>query len=459
MSFAERNAAWNGRSLRSFHQINSRTSAPRVWKIWVVGSVINYAWGQIGGREQTATEISQGVNLGKKNETSPEAYAVDRAREMCRKKNWEGYREVFHGSDGTSGFYDPTEKPAIDFDQPLPLNLSFYKPLNSASSGLLKKAERGEAFYTRKMNGMMHVIVRDSKDRVQIYSRRMLRCHDDESETGLTWNARFSHIVAAAESFMPANSILLGELVVMKGRKEDFKLVQSYTKSLTQQSIKDQAANGYPSFCIWDIAFWDGKDLVSQAPVRDRYDLIHEIDYSKGKGHIFPLEVLPGVFFKNPDAAVEFAKKEGWEGFVIADPNGIYGDRAYNFKGKPDRPGTFCAKLKPAYESDFVVMWNPDAGYGERSNKGRYAGGIKSVALFQYNSKGEFIFISNLNSGLTEQMKIDLAKPSLYPRVWQVEYTERTYKSAGDDTNALTFARFIRERDDKLPKECIDEEL
>ena len=52
-----------------------------------------------------------------------------------------------------------------------------------------------------------------------------------------------------------------------------------------------------------------------------------------------------------------------------------------------------------------------------------------------------------------------MANPKLYPRVWEIEYTERTYKSQGDDTNALTFARFVRERDDKLPKECIDEEL
>jgi ATP-dependent DNA ligase len=458
MSFNERNAAWNG-SQREFYQVHSRTSAPRVWRVWLTGHVINYQWGQVGGAMQEASEVSQGVNLGKKNEMNPEVYALDRAREMCRKKHWEGYREVFHGNDGTSGFYDAEEPCAIDFDKPMPLNLSFYKPLNSAGSGLLKKAERGEALYTRKMNGMMHAIVCDASGRVQIYSRRMLLCHDDEDPKSVTWNDRFPHIVAAAQRIMPPKSILLGELVVMKGNLEDFKLVQSYTKSLTKQSLADQEANGYPSYCIWDIAFWNGKDLVSQSPVGDRYDLIHELDYSGCCGNIFPLQIMPSSWFKNPENAIEYAKANGWEGFVIVDPTGVYGDRAYNFKGKPDRPGALCAKLKPAYESDFIVMWDPDRGYGERSNKGRYTGGIKSVALFQYNKDGEFVFISNLNSGLTEEMKTNMAKSSLYPRVWQVEYTERTYKSAGDDTNALTFARFIREREDKKPQECIDEDL
>jgi predicted DNA-binding WGR domain protein len=451
MSFIERNEAWNG-SVRVFHQVNSRTTSPRVWAIGVEGNIITYTWGQLGGAMQKASEISQGVNLGKKNEMSPEAYALDRAREMARKKHWEGYREVH--ADGT--MMDPEEPCAIDFDKPLPLNLSFYKPLNSAGSTLLKKADRGEALYTRKFNGMMHAIVRDSRDRVQIYSRRMLRCHDDEQESGPTWNARFSHIVSAAERFLPARSILLGELVVLKNGLEDFKLVQSYTKSLTPQSLEDQAKNGLPSFVVWDIAFWEGKDLVSQAPVQDRYDLIHEIDYAGCDGHIIPLQIMPKGFFKDSEQAVLYAKGAKWEGFVVVDPQGVYGDRAYNFKGKPDRPGAFCAKLKPAYEDDFIAMWDPDKGFGERSNKGRYAGGIKSVALFQYNSAGEFTFISNLNSGLTEQMKIDLAKPSLWPRVWKVEYTERTYISEGDDTNALTFARFIEERTDKSVKECVN---
>jgi ATP-dependent DNA ligase len=433
VSFNDRNAAWNG-AIRPFHQFNSRSGVPRVCAM------------------QVATELSQGVNLGKSNEMAPEVYALDRAREMARKKHWEGYREV----DSSGNRMDPEEVSAIDFTKPLPLNLSFYKPLNSAGSGLLKKAERGEALYTRKMNGMMHAIVCDAEGRVQIYSRRMLLCHDDEQGKDITWNDRFPHIVQAAQTFMPPRSILLGELVVIDKNQEDFKLVQSYTKSLTDRSLKDQAENGYPSFCIWDIAFWDGKDLVYQAPVQDRFDLIHEVDYSKCGNNIFPLQIMPQGYFKNPEVAVDFAKVNGWEGFVIVDPKGIYGDRAYNFKGKPDRPGTFCAKLKPAFEDDFVAMWDPDRGFGERSNKGRYAGGIKSVSLFQYSSSGLFTFISNVNSGLTEEMKTNLAKPNLWPKVWKVEYTERTYVADGDDTNALTFARFIEERTDKKPNECVN---
>ena len=194
MSFDDRNAAWNGQTLREFRQLNSRTTAPRVWSIHVDGPNIIYTWGQLGGAMQTASEISQGVNLGKKNEMNPQVYALDRAREMCRKKHWEGYRE-FDSFGGQP--LDVEEPSAIDFTKPMPMNLSFYKPLNGAGSGLLKKAERGEALYTRKMNGMMHIIVCDAAGRVQIYSRRMLLCHDDEDAKKVTWNDRFPYIVAA----------------------------------------------------------------------------------------------------------------------------------------------------------------------------------------------------------------------------------------------------------------------
>ena len=100
-----------------------------------------------------------------------------------------------------------------------------------------------------------------------------------------------------------------------------------------------------------------------------------------------------------------------------------------------------------------------DAPRVERSDKGRYAGGIKSVALYQYNSKGEMVYISNVSSGMTEEMKRDMARADIWPQVWACEYKDRRYVSKGDDTNALDFASFVRVHEDKKPEECINKEL
>jgi len=461
MGFQERNASWQGDE-RQFIQLASRSSSPRFWAVRTKGDTLSYRWGQVGGAMQEASEKAPVVNSGKKNEVGGPANALALGLRKVELKYREGYREI---SPKSNSFLDAVETPAIDFSKPLPQSLSFYKPLNSAGAGLLKKAEKGDAWYTQKMNGMMHVIVSDDRGDIQIYSRRMLRQHDDESSTNLSWNNRFQSIARAAAAVMPTNSILLGEMVVLDSKGlEDFKAIQSITKSLTDESIMRQvelAAQGkVTTFVIWDIAFWNMEDFVSKQPVRARLDLIHELDFALTGGFIKPVPIYTKDNFRDADDAVAHAKKHGMEGFVLVDPDGVYGDRAFNFKGKPDRPGSYCAKLKPSYEDDFIAIWDPAKGHGEFSTKGRYGGnGIKCVALYQLNSKGDLVYISNLNSGMTEKMKIEMADPKFWPRVWKVEYKERTYMSEGDDTNALTFAAYIGERTDKKYEECINPEL
>lgn len=446
---------WNG-SQRFFRQENGRKHT-RLWTIKVSGPLVITTWGVLDGTMQEAAEKHIGVNIGKSNYVSPDAYALDRASEQIRKKRREGYRE--YASDGSP--IDKVAAAEFDFEN-LPVNLCFYKPDNSMGAGMLKKAAEGKTRYTRKRNGLAYIITRGTHKPI-LYSRRMLRQHDDEIGTKYTWNDRFPHIIAGADSLMMDNSILLGELVMDRDGADDTKYVQSITKSLTPQSIIDQGIGGQPSFYIWDIAYWDGENWLKEKTVGDRHNFIHELEYGGAYTKFFmPIESFGPEIFPTPDKALAHAIAKKWEGFVVIDPDGNYGDKGMNFKGKPDRPGKFCAKLKPSFEDDFLVYWDPERGYGERSTKGRSNQGIASVALYQYNRNCEQVFISNLSSGLTEDMKLNLADPTKFPQVWRVEYDSRTYISHGDETNALTFARLADEepiRTDKKPTECINQEL
>lgn len=461
MNFQLRNTTWTGPK-RTFLQLNSRSSSPRLWAIEVVGNVIHTWWGQQGGAIQHASEVSNGVNHGKSNEVSPERHALELAQEKCRKHEHSGYREI--GENGQP--LDEATSTSIDFDN-LPPSLCFYKPDNTMGAKITKLADAGKVLYSRKRNGLAFVISKGT-GAPKLYSRRMLRQHDDEAGSPWTWDDRFPHIVAAADKAMPPNSILLGELVMDRYGQDDFTHVQSITKSLTPESQQRQAVGGYPSFYIWDVAFWKGVDMVGTATVQDRYKMVHDICLDPlvpggTRPYLLPVQVFTSSSIPNPQAAITIAKNNGWEGFVVVDPNGVYGDKAYNFKGKPDRPGTVCAKLKPEWEADFVVLWDPSKEQGEASTKGRYAAGgkpgIKCVSLWQYNTNGELVFVSNCASGMTEEMKTGMANPSIWPRVWEVAYSGRRYISDGDDTNALDFPRFIREREDKALTECVDGKL
>jgi hypothetical protein len=472
LNFDERNAGWSG-NRREFHQVHSRTGT-RLWSIGVRGNIVHTEWGLLGGKMQEADEKFEGINIGKTNEKSGAVYALERAREMCRKKNWEGYREVFHSAGGTSGYLDPIVDAEIDFDNP-PMSLSFYKPDNSMNAGIEKLARAGGAWYTRKRNGMAKILICDTSGHLHIYSRRMLRQHDDEQNTEYTWDDRFPHIIAAIEPHVPPRSILLGELVVEEGGpdvptdehryarigRERFDLAQSYIKSLTPKAVKDMEDSGlWPFFSCWDIAFWEGQDFVKHMPMAERVVFIDTLEERTGCKHF---EALVRMQFATPEDAVEFAKANGWEGFVVIDPHEMgYGDKAYNFKGKPDRPRKFCAKLKPEFEDDFIAIWDPDKGFGEKSRKESRGSGIKSVGLYQHNKKGDLVFIANVSSGLTDELIEKNSHPRHWPQVWKVWYSGRRYITEGDDTNALDFPRIKTEdylRTDKAPNECSNERL
>jgi hypothetical protein len=447
MTFEDRNLNWNGNT-REFRQINSRSTAPRVWRVTVVNNIITTVWGQLGGAEQVAQEVSEAINKGKSNEKTPEVAALEKAKRMALLKYREGYREYVNGT-----ALDVAES-TIDFDD-LPNNLCFYKPDNSMGVGITKKAEAGNVLYSRKRNGLAFVITRGKRHPL-IYSRRMMRQHDDEVGTSLTWNDRFPQIVEAAAKVMPQNSIMLGELVVDRKGYDDFAAIQSLTKSLTLESLTRQKQDKPASFYIWDIAFWDGQDLVTKSPVMSRYSLIHELEFSDET--LIPVQFFDSSIFPVPQAALTIAKHNKWEGFVVIDPEGVYGDKGYNFKGKPDRPAAFCAKLKPSFEDDFIAIWDPEAGHGERSTKKSNDRGIKSVALYQRDSEGELVYICNVSSGLSKDQIREWSDPKKFPMVWKVEYTERFFKSQGDETNALIFPRFVEVRTDKKVEECILQE-
>jgi hypothetical protein len=463
MNFAERNAEWTGRR-RQFQQLQTRAKKPGYWAIEVSGPTITVWWGRLGSDKiQCAPETVGGVNIGKANEKSPSQYALERAREMTRKKSeYEGYRE-FITTDTGGAFLDPIIEGQIDFDD-LPPTLSFYKPDNTMGSRIEKLARAGMAWYTRKRNGMAKVLCSNTRGELSIYSRRMLRQHDDEIGSDFTWDDRFAHIIGAIQPHIPPKTILLGELVVEENGVERFDIAQSYIKSLTPKAVAEMEQSGlWPFFYCWDVAFWNGVDLVKAVSMRERFLRIGEIAsnvVTKSRVQRKVFEPLHASKFASPEEAVAFAKANGWEGFVVIDPEAQgYGDKAYNFSGKPHRPGTACAKLKPSFEDDFVAIWDPDKGYGERSTKSSRGGGIKSVGLYQYNKAGELVFIANCNSGLTDEFIEANSNPKLYPQVWKVEYKGRRYVSDGDDTNALDFPAFIEARSDKRPNECVNERL
>lgn len=488
---------WIG-ELREFRQVGRVHTL--VWRIKVEGDTETTWHGVLDGKLQSTSHTYSAINVGKANEISARVYALSRAERKVLLKRREGYLEYHNGR--------PTEDPTDSLDplEDLPQSLSFYKPDNSLSATLRKKLRAGEALFGRKRNGMMYVI-RFLEDEVEIYSRRMLRGMHLEDRT---WEERFGHIYEEAlarlmDGDIPPNTLLLGELIMDRRGNDDFTHVQSVTKSKTDEAIAAQEKGGKLSYYVWDVAQWDGDILLTETPISERLDIVQE--YFDDWDWLKPLELWtvndvwdqgieavlaahPNWMFRKQRSEVEFkavfsnredtvghayyldglaqevAKALKWEGWVIVDPAGVFGDRGMNFRGKPDRPGKYSGKLKPEWEDDFILEWDPEEGFGSYGT-GKNQGLVGSFALYQLNKAGEPVYICDVSGGIKDKKTKDyrgltrdeLSNRGIYPLVAEVSYAERTYISAGDKTNALMFPRITRFRDDKDPEECINHKL
>lgn len=482
LHFEHRQAQWAGHK-RTFRQLHGRKDRHQVWEIWVQGDRYFTRHGLLNGKMQETSKRGKLKNEGRANELSPEADALSEARRLCRKKwDFEGYDEFVRDTN--------LDKRSGDISVPhllssLPGSFCLYKPKNNIETDakkLWKKAQEGheDVLYTLKRNGLAVWVVVHADGSVAIYSRRNRPSHKDEGPVELEdgtldysksipYAHRYPHLITAVQGLgLPPNSMMSCELVHPEGdTKHHFAHVQGVEKSLTERSLELQAEGGWLGLYWWDIPFYAGVDLVSTRTPRQRYDLIQQFA-AKKPDFVQAIEIKD---FSSPGEAIAYAKERKLEGWVVVDQHQLYEDKAWNLKGKPDRPSV-VAKLKPWFEDDFVALWDPDNGWGTYG-KGRHEpgktvtlpdgtqvvhGGVGSVGLGQYNSKGELVYVCDCSSGMPYEMQSVLTKKS-FPMVWEVKFVERSYVSEGDKTNALTFPGFVRHRTDKEVQECVNEKL
>lgn len=449
--------------MREFHQ-PARTGKPKVWAISRDGNAVLVEWGRQGGKMQQTTQTFNGVNIGKVNEKEP----IDVAQEWLERQvllhTRKGYRELM---DGELAPVDETFRLGA-----LAENLRFWKPQNSVNAYMTKLMEQRKAWYGRKRDGYMHVLDVDNTSKATLYSSAMALHHKDEDE-GTPWLDRYPEVQGAvarvtAKGVLPCGTILLGELVA-PGGVDDRNYVSSVIKSLTPRALELQREGPrHLEFCIWDVAMWRSEMAVAEYPYSRRLSLLYQIQDAAGAGLTAPEVIfhdegeaamtMPGapgaievLATENGDLsqeeALELAKAKGWEGFVVIDPDFTFGDRAYSFLGKQERPKG-AVKLKPTVEADFIVRWDPDGKIGTWG-RGKKAGGVGAVFCYLWNEeKQEEVYIGKCGGGLTAEDVKRFADASLYPLVWQIEFAHWS------DNGSIQEPRYVRVREDKQPHEC-----
>lgn len=457
--------------MREFRQTNGRTGE-RYWKVWFEAKpgkephIVGSEWGAIVGGGKKVHGATKDIP-GPKGKEGTKAYmngsdnAAFHMDRMIRKKVEEGYVEV--GINGLPLHVDPlvvNEDPNhLDLDAPLPKRLCFSKPRNRITPKTLSELdEAGALIHTRKINGMM-VIAHIRTQSVDLYSRRM---------ENLT--AHFPHLVEALQDY-PKRSIMLFEAFMGKGNsKKDLLSVQSVMRSKWERAIQLQTDSGWMKFYLFRVPFWKGEHLEG---IQTNQELLYNIediftdrflgfDYEalgipSVPRFLYPLQILEN----SVSSAASIAENKGFEGWVSYVRHEKLGDYSYSLHGKPDRPSS-CFKLKTAETDDFAAYWDPDGKKGMVHGSwgtGKNMGRVGTLSLYQWTADGKLVYISEVGSGLTDQMREELADIDLYPLVAEVKYDDRSYVTTGDKTNALHLPRVVRFREDKSPEECISEDL
>lgn len=384
-------------------------------------------YGLLDGKKQTTFDvIKSGTNKGKSNETTPLEQAMLVMQRKIIKQREEGYNDCIEQA------ADNTTK-TIDWSKTLPKELCFFKPKTSCAENKLSDLEaKDQVILSIKRDGLCH-IVRQTERGPEIYSRRMDLCSE-----------KFPHLMDVFKG-LPEKTILLGEVIFDKDGKDDFKTCCSICRSDAALAIEKQDRIGKVKYYVFDIAFKDGKSLLTTTIFEKRREIMLGVVSRLNSKYVLPSEVISK---KSKDALKEVIQR-GLEGLVINTKSGIMKENeAFSFNGKSERPNCIF-KLKPKYEMDVIARFDPDNGIGEWGS-GKNKGKMKSVFLYQLDNSGKEHFISKCGSGFDDISREKWTSTDLYPAVFEVEFD-----SIISGTGALRFPVFVRHRPDKNIDECI----
>ena len=314
----------------------------------------------------------------------------------------------------------------MDFVKPM-----LARPVNELPTG-------SHWLYELKLDGY-RVLVMKEGGTVTLFSRR-----------GNNLNSAFPRI-AASFSFLPDDTILDGELVVLDDAgKPSFAALQKH--KFTQDALH---------FYAFDLIAYKGKDL-RKLPLDDRRTLLEGSALTRMRDPVR----LSSVFLTSPKRLIAAAKKSGLEGVIAKRSDSRY--------ESGERSGAWV-KYKTNKGQELVI-----GGYKPGSNGFDYL-------LVGYYEQKDLIFIAKIRNGFTSALRRDVAqrfpplrttqcpfanlpepasarrgeaitadvmkkirwlKPKL---VAQIEFTEWT------KGNHLRHSKFVALRDDKKATEVVKE--
>lgn len=387
----------------------------KVWRSWVVGTVIHTEWGVKGGKMSHTEDTIKGNS----RETAAER-VLRRFTKRVEGRKRKGYVEDL------DQVVDSVQiaRGGVNFDK-LPRDFAPAKPHKSIEMAVAEKLDRGgDLMIQRKRDGMRHRIVAGTDGTLRVYSSS----NDDVTD-------RLEPLLEDLR--LPPNSILDAELTVTKpDGGDDFNAVSSIARSLPDRA-KKMIRLYWKSRCRVEFIVFDCLYLAGQEIWRRKYQ----------ERYIWALRQLanvPYIRIVDPVArgqaacslreSIDLVQKHGWEGLVLWERNS---PTVVRVNGSPQRTG--CHKWKPVKEDDVIVT-------GFKLGKGRNSKVVGRFLLAMPDGKSTKP-MGKCGTGLDDDTR-EQALGWQYPCVIHIEYDSKSEKG-------FRFPVFIRKRDDKTVKDVM----
>jgi bifunctional non-homologous end joining protein LigD len=266
------------------------------------------------------------------------------------------------------------------------------------------------------------------------------------SRNGLDWTAKFPEIAKAVEDYVPDNTTIDGEVVVMSDDGvSNFGALQKWLKD---------GKGGDPQYICFDLVVDSGNDITNM-PLSYRKQKLEGLLTELPKAATYWIQYSNHIIGHGKSMTKEACKK-GLEGVVSKKVDSKY------LQGR----SSSWLKSKCYQQDEYII-----GGYTEPSGSRI---GFGALLLGQFDTNGKLIYAGKIGSGFTDtsltelKTKMDQLKSPQSPfnesekvpdaKVWtkptliaQVRYAERT--SSGSVRHGV----FLGLREDKSPKEITGE--
>ncbi len=316
-----------------------------------------------------------------------------------------------------------------------PVNLMLAQMADNIAEAL--REHGGKSAFEYKYDGA-RVQIHKSGGEVRIFSRRLTEVTESLPEI----------VDMVRENIRAGEAILEGEVVAVDGSGRPIPFQHLMRRFRRVQGIEDAAEKIPLKLYLFDVLYADGQSLVTASYVQRRQLLSQ---------YVGAIPLTEQLVTGSVEEAEEFLKKAmdaGHEGLMAKKLDSDYA---------PGVRGKRWLKIKPILEPLDLVLVAAEYGYGRRH------GWLSDYYLAARDAEtGEFVEVGKTFKGLTDAEIIEMTKRlkeiatqeqrwgvSVLPRiVVEVAYNEVQKSPKYKCGMTLRFARIIRIRDDKTPKEA-----